>query len=209
MQVYLDNEPYDLTCSEQMTIGQVVDQVKSALPDEQRMLVAVRCDGQDVLPDRLETVLAESVDRYEKLELETSSPWDLAASALSGAGELFAETQGLIEQVVDLLNQGQTTRAMDLLGNCLQVWNQASETVRRTAQLVGLDLDRIVVAGQPISDVFAKLREQLGSVKESLEGRDYVLLADILQYEVPATAQQWQQMIQVVLDQVETARQQA
>ncbi len=209
MQVYLDNEPYELTCSEQMTIGQVVDQVKTALPDRQRMLVAVRCDGQDVAPDRLDTVLGESVDRYEKLELETSSPWDLAASALSGAGELFSETQGLIEQTVDLLNQGQTTRAMDLLGNCLRVWNQASETVRRTAQLVGLNLDQIVVAGQPISEVFTKLREQLSSVKESLEGRDYVLLADILQYEVPATAQQWQQMIQAVLEQIETARQQA
>jgi hypothetical protein len=151
--------------------------------------------------------MEEAADKYETLEFETGSPWDLATGALEGAGALFGETRGLMTEVVELLNQGQTTRAMDLLANCLQVWHQASESVRRTSQLIGLDLDGVTVAGEPVAGLFSKLGEQLNGVKEALEGRDYVLLSDIVQYELPATTEQWQQMIQVILSRIETNRQ--
>ncbi|MFQ6048377.1 MAG: hypothetical protein ACE5K7_03325, partial [Phycisphaerae bacterium] len=167
-----------------------------------RVLVGIRCDGRDVSPAQIEEVLSQPAHRYERLEFQTGSPRRLAADALQHAAELFAETHNLAAQAVELLNQGQTTRAMELLGSCLSIWNQVSESVRKTVRLLGLDLDSMVVGQQPLPELFSALREQLGSIRDALEARDYVLLADILQYELPGLAQRWQQMISTIRQQV-------
>ena len=202
MQVYLDDELLDPHTDAQTTVGDVVEQVKTQLPTQQRMLVAIRCDGQEVASEKLEDVLASPIGSYAKVELATTSPRQLAVDALEGAAALFGETSGMTREVVELLNQGQTPRAMKLLGSCLDAWNQAGDSVRRTAQLLSLDLDTMQVEQQPLPELFDVLREQLTGVKEAIEGRDYVLLADILQYELPQTAERWERMIHAVRDRV-------
>jgi len=202
MQVYLDDEPFDPQTDAQTTVGDVVEEVKGHLPTQQRMLVAIRCDGEEIASEKLEDVLASPIGSYAKVELATMSPRQLAVDALEGAAALFGETSGMTREVVELLNQGQTPRAMKLLGSCLEAWNQAGDSVRRTAQLLSLDLDAMQVEQQPLPELFDVLREQLNGVKEAIEGRDYVLLADILQYELPQTAQQWERMIRAVRDRV-------
>jgi hypothetical protein len=206
MEVYLDDEPFHPQTHPQTTVGDVIEQAKTRLPSEQRMLVAIRCDGQEVPSERLEDVLASPIDAYAKVELATTSRQQLAIDALEGAAALFGETSGMTGDVVELLSQGQTARAMKLLGECLEAWNQAGDTVRRTAQLLSLDLDTMQVEQQPLPELFGVLREQLNGIKEAIEGRDYVLLADILQYELPQTAQQWERMIRAVRDRVGQAR---
>ena len=202
MQVYLDDEPFDPQTDAQTTVGDVVEEVKGHLPTQQRMLVAIRCDGEEIASEKLKDVLASPIGSYAKVELATMSPRQLAVDALEGAAALFGETSGMTREVVELLNQGQTPRAMKLLGSCLEAWNQAGDSVRRTAQLLSLDLDAMQVEQQPLPELFDVLREQLNGVKEAIEGRDYVLLADILQYELPQTAQQWERMIRAVRDRV-------
>jgi len=207
MRVYVDDEPYAFEPGEPVTIGQVAERIKASMPQGERMLVAIRCDGEEVSAGRLAEVLGEPVDRYGRVDFETGSPRVLAADAVRQAGDMFEEGRGLLEHVVELLNQGQTTRGLELLGNCLNVWNQAGESVRRTAQLIGLGLDAMTVDGQPLPELFAGLREQLNSIKAALEGQDYVLLADILQYELPDSTQRWQGMIQTVLEEIESGGQ--
>ena len=54
-----------------------------------------------------------------------------------------------------------------------------------------MNLDEVTVQGTPSVDIIGGLRDRLAQIKESLEARDYVMLADILQYEIGDTVQNW------------------
>jgi len=94
MQVYLDDEPFDPQTDAQTTVGDVVEEVKGHLPTQQRMLVAIRCDGEEIASEKLKDVLASPIGSYAKVELATMSPRQLAVDALEGAAALFGRPAG-------------------------------------------------------------------------------------------------------------------
>ena len=203
MEVYVDGTVYAVETAGTTTVSEVIQQIKEQLPCDDRIIVSVSCDGQLVEPERLNEVLTSAATAWGRLDFAAESPWDLGGAALRDASELFSEALGSMGQAADLLGQGQTVRAMEVLGANIAAWSQAVESVRRTAQLLGMKLDDMTIGDQLVPAMFDTVRELLSGVKESLEARDYVTLTDILQYELPATGEQWQAMIHAMLDRIE------
>jgi hypothetical protein len=92
---------------------------------------------------------------------------------------------------------------MELLGNCIGVWNQVQESLVKSAGLLGLDLSGLHVEGKKVNDLMEEFAAQLRQVKEALENRDYVQLSDILQYELQDVAPRWQGLLDQVVEQID------
>ena len=54
-----------------------------------------------------------------------------------------------------------------------------------------------------VADVMSRLAAVLGTLKEAMESRDHVLLADILQYEMDDILRQWEVMLDAVIEHIE------
>src|SRR5882672_1975488 len=182
MSVTVDHQPLQAEKLGLRTVGQVL----AHLQKDNRLVVHVLIDGQEPDLTRMGTVRRETIDGHE-LFIETADPRQLAIEALSEVGEQLKEADRLRIEASDLLQRDAHVKAMEKLSGCFSTWQHAQESVLKTAQLLRLDLADVRVSGRPLTEVVSEFAAQLRQIKSALENRDFVLLNDILTYEVVQT----------------------
>ncbi len=203
MHIYVDDNPYAVSGLADKTLRQIAVDIRQDLTLKKRMLVAIYTNGQLVPSGELEAVLDSPAGRYEKVDFQSAVPQTLAREVLKRARELVEEAVPLCQQAGEMLSGGQTARAMEVLANCIGVWNQVQESLIKSAGLLGLDLSSLKVEGRKVNDLMDEFAVQLRQVKEALESRDYVQLSDILQYELQDVAPRWQALLDQVVEQID------
>lgn len=200
MEIFVDDKPCPIDVSASQTVGDVLDQILQQARAAGRAVLSVRIDGAEIDGEGLARVLADKTDAYARLDFVTGMAADLAVDALSRVQAMLMELRPAGEQAVEKLNQGQTAEAMDLLGHYFDGWRQAHQAVSQSAQLLHVDLGAMSVDGAPVSDLFKQAVEQLGQLKEALESRDHVTVADILSYEFGETTERWIKLVEAIKD---------
>ncbi len=76
-------------------------------------------------------------------------------------------------------------------------------SVRNAGYILNCDLGTYEIEGRPVRENFSELAGRLRDVRDAFESRDYVLLADILKYEMPDVCRAWRALILSLSDQVE------
>src|SRR5688572_12481483 len=70
--ILIDNQPYQASCSAQKTIRELAQEFCSGgSRASQRVVIDVRCNGEAVPDERLEAVLEMPADDFERLEFQT------------------------------------------------------------------------------------------------------------------------------------------
>jgi hypothetical protein len=195
MQAFLDNEPWDHSLTDGDKLEMLLAAVNRDAADKGRTVIAIQCDGQVVNAEQLTEALSKPLSEFQRVELSSKPVGEVAAAVLDHAGALVQETERNQSDIVELLNEGNTVRGMELLAGSFRLWQQAHEVVLQAVRLGRINLDDVAVEGTPSVDIIGGLRDRLAQIKESLEARDYVMLADILQYEIGDTVQSWRALI--------------
>ncbi len=187
MQVLLDDIESDVKAR---TVGDAIDAVAVLARNRGRLVVDVFVDGarwneQRIASPERQTAVADVV------RLISAEPAELVCQTLADADELQQEA-------ARLLQSDQHTISMDKLNEAISIWLSVQQAIVKGSQLVGLDLDEIVVHDSPISASILRLNEQLKVVRSSLAGRDQIGLADTLLYEFPEVVQEWRDILDVL-----------
>jgi len=172
------------------TVGQVLSHVQR----ENRLVVNLLIDGCEPDLSRLSVVKASPVSG-RNLFIETAEPRAMALEVLDEVDAQLAEADRLRREAVDLLQRNHPAPAMERLSGCFTTWNNAQETVTKTAQLLRIDLDLVMIEMRSLSDVLSDFTGQLREIREALESRDFVTLGDILAYEATQTCTHWRQAL--------------
>jgi hypothetical protein len=129
------------------------------------------------------------------LFIETAEPRAMALEVLAEVEQQLDEADRLKGEAVDLLQRNAAVRAMERLSGCFSTWQHAQESLTKTAQLLRIDLARVKIGVQTLADVVGGFVGQLREVKQAMEDRDFVTLADVLTYEMTQTSRQWREAI--------------
>jgi hypothetical protein len=165
------------------TVGQVL----THLQDGNRLVVQVLIDGQEPDPGQIrERPLAG-----HSIFIETADPLRLALDVIQEARQQLQLAEQFKLQAADLLQQGHTPPALQQLNGCLRAWQDAQDTIHKTAELMRVDLDAVMVAGRPLRQVLEGFAGQLREIRCALERRDFVSLGDVLLYETSHTTADW------------------
>ena len=62
---------------------------------------------------------------------------------------------------------------------------------------------RCALQGRDIMQLLVEIRTKLTEIKDAIEARDYVLLGDILRYELDEPLQSWENMLNAFIEHVE------
>jgi hypothetical protein len=191
MPVTIDHEPL---CTEDLgltTIGHVLSHVHAT---RNRLVVNLLIDGKEPDLDRMSDVKRVLLNGHT-LFIETAEPRAMALDVLSEVEQQLAEADRLKTEAVDLFQRNAATRAMEKLSGCFSTWQHAQQSLLKTAQLLRIDLVRVNVHGRSLHDVLGQFIGQLREVKQAMENRDFVTLADVLTYEMTETTEQWRSAI--------------
>lgn len=198
MSVTVDHQPLLIDQLGLRTVGQVLSHLQKA----NRLVVHVLIDGCKPDINRMDVVRREVLDGHT-LFIETADPKQLAIDALSEVGDQLKEADRLRLEASQLLERNTPFKAMEKLSGCFSTWQNAQESVLKTAQLLRIDLSTLLVERISLTDLLAEFTTQLRNIKMALENRDFVGLNDILRYEATRTSEQWQSALRALRDRID------
>lgn len=195
MQVFLDQRPLESESPSPATLAEWAALASLQARSHDRVIVGISCDGRPVEAERLDSLLDEQAEQFHRVEFNTCRTATLAGAALGQAAEVLGQLCNSQTTAAELLHKGQHERAIEILQTTFAGWNQVQQAVAKSSQLLNWSLDDMTLGDEPISATFQKLADVLGEVRQALENQDYVLLADLLQYEFGPLAARWQQLL--------------
>lgn len=187
MSVTVDHETLEIEDLGFRTVGQVLTHVQR--PD--RLVINLLIDGEEPDLDMIGTVKRSPLAGHT-IFIETAQPRQIALDALDEVEQQLSEADRLKSDAVDLLQIGSVEKAMQKLSGCFSTWQNAQQSIVKTAQLLRINLDSMRVDGLSLSEMVDEFAIQLRQIKATLESRDFVALSDILTYETTQTNERWQ-----------------
>jgi hypothetical protein len=206
MEIWVDDQPYAMTGDAGQTVGDLANEVCATEQGSgPRLVVALRCDGQPVAADSLSTVLQTPAGRFQQLELLTQPVAALVRSTLDQAISVIEESAATRERAADLLSEGQQEPAMRELQKFLGVWTQMQQALLISARAMKIDLDSLAVGDVTLTRVLDTIKHQFNELRGAMEQSDFVVVADILRYELTAPLQQFTGILKHLRDQCEAS----
>ncbi len=195
MSVIVDHEMFAADEMGLQTIGQVLSHVQR----DNRLVVTLLIDGRE--PDlNVMGKLRRQLLLDHTIYIETAAPQEMAIEVLGEVEDQLREAERLRGDAIDLLQHNHVERALQRLSGCFSTWQNAQESVVKTAQLLRIDLEQLHVADQTLGELVNGFTDQLRQIKSALENRDYVLLSDILIYEATETNSRWHSALDAIRD---------
>lgn len=186
VEVYVDEQQQPIPADVAATLADVIEQVRASMRDADRLIVSIARDGRELNEEELTASLTLPAASMGRIDMLTRPARDVAGEVFDHAVALFDATQAPTAEAVELLAQGHTVRAMEILAGNLRSWQTAHESVLHVVRLLSLEMDAAAVE---------RFRSTLSDVKDALINRDFVALGDLLQYEAPAAIQQWRDAV--------------
>lgn len=203
MPVLLDKKPQDPPpyLTNQSTIGEFLKWAYTLLPGG-RVIVKVSLGEHHLegpgLSDARRDILGNAT-----LSLTSADQKELSLTML---GKLAALIQWLAPQhrdVAGLLERGNIPQGLERLQGILSAWHQIQAAYGNLAKLINLSLKDLRVhdlTGELVLDEFCR---QLSEIQGALQNKDFVLLADILQYEMDGAIANWMALLEATLGIIE------
>lgn len=202
MLVTLDGQRLDDAFEAGASLQAVIDRVRaSRLAD--RLVVGVAIDGRPLVDEELRTSLAQPVADGTQIDLESGDVRELVLDALREAAGRLDEAAAGMGEIADVLQSGETARAVGQFGEVLGVWQVCRQTLAECGPLMPIDLETETFAGRPIAQHLAELVETLRELRGAFNAQDMVLLADQIRYEMPALCETWRDLLTHVAAQAE------
>jgi hypothetical protein len=200
MSLLLDRKP--VTVSKSLsTLSDALSWVDDHLP-QGRIVIRVDVDGETVEGPDLSRAKSTSI-KNKNVSVLTGDRKELSLTLLGKLAALIEWLSPQHKDVAGLLESGQTAPALERLNGILSAWHQIQQAYGNLAKMVGITLKTLPVHelnGEAVVDEFCR---QLAEIQTALHNHDFVLLADILQYEMDGAVANWIALLESTLGVVE------
>jgi len=202
MIVTLDGQRVNENFAPDATLEEVIDHIRSAPNNKDRLIISVSVNGQRLDDDQLQGRLNRPLEADAQVDLESGDPVTLVTSALRALADNFAEAEERLPDMADRLSAGDPDQAMRDVGDFIELWQITYRALAQSSGLIGRDLTASARSGRGVQESVQELVLKLTELREALEARDMVLLADLVRHELPPLAQSWSALLSELADEV-------
>jgi hypothetical protein len=202
MRVFLDEQSCTMSpCS----VAEAIAGAAAIADARGRLIVDVMVDGARWSAEQVTAAESQSC-LAEEVRLTSANPGDLVLQTLDDAQSALAQAGVMQRQAAEMIQADAGPAAWDMLNEAVAIWLTVQQAVSHSAELMGLDLDRLTIDSKPSQAVVHRLHEQLRSMRSAMEARDPIGLADTLLYEMPDVVEEWQALLTQLQQQVQRSR---
>jgi len=205
MRLILDQETVELpkVLTQESTIAEFLKWAQGRVA-KGRVVVKVELEGTVLEGPALSQARRDAIG-MGTLSLTTADQKDLSLTMLGKLAALIEWLGPQHKEVAGMLERGQTQAGLDRLKGILSAWQQIQEAYGNLAKMIELPLAELPVHDLNGSAVLEEFCGQLSEIQTALTNQDFVLLADILQYEMDGAMANWMALLEATLGVVEPA----
>ncbi len=178
----------------------ILNQLQQEYISDNEVLIAIELDGQDLDSDSLSRCKYQPANDFKSIHIHCQSRQSYASYGLNVMADRILASDYQRQQAAELLQQGNTTAAMEKMIEYLAIWSTMQETLASACRLMNVDFAQLEIAGIEgcLADHTAELMDKLSEIKTALQSGDLVLLGDVMEYEFPEIAKQWQNILETL-----------
>ncbi len=201
VKIRVNGENLDVDQSGLTDLASLVEKIRTARFEPGELIVSLTVDGERVDVGALEKEGDPTpVSQISSVEIVTiRKPLEKAAELLRGMGEYLGRLSEGAGGVADKFRIGNEEEANTLLGKALDGLGVFTDLVETVKNLSKTDLSLIADEG---GESLAAKEERLLKALKELEGaqinKDWVLVADILEYDVAPLVGEWRRLLPLV-----------
>lgn len=202
MRVFLDNRDMGLSA------GSLAEGLKAGVAAAEaggRVVIEMKADGAEI--GDAELARAAEPTTFNELHLISTDAKSLVRVTLYDAADALDEARARQSAAAEHVQAARTQEALAELQEALTLWQLVRGTVDKSAELLSLRLEQVVVTapGGPEIRLAAEadaLKASLGAVKSALETQDWSALSDALSYDMDERVVTWQRMLRALGDDI-------
>lgn len=198
MPIHIDDQPTEFAAG---SLRELLAAARDQLAPSGRVVVEVRVDGESITGPALEEDTPTKPE--SDIRVYSAMPAELVIGVLEDVRAGLAGAQQMQQQAAELLQQDDPAKALDLVKQSIDAWLQAQQAVGQSAQLLLIDLNAIMVNEQTVLDRMNELISNLTELKDAVVAKDFISLADALQYEWPEITERWDAALGAIVKHIE------
>ena len=191
MNVYIDNQKIDVQIEAQDSLDTVIKTVENFLKDSGRVMFEIKVDGQDI-----GEIEAKDISSIEEVEFFTKSAGIIALESLQEMNDYIERLNAGVKLLVEELNNGDDKQkvskmTLDAINGLEWVYNILCSIE---------NISSINYGDIGFQKPFDRFQDILKDILESLEDKDDMLLADLMEYEIPDSIEEIKEYLPKIYD---------
>lgn len=190
MQVVLDgNRNYEFTREPEDAFAAVVE-LGEYLRQKGRAILSVRADNQEVpSEDLLRRLRGTAVAEIGTLEVTSGEIEALILNCLKELHEVLPELPNACRQLSAVFQSENPDEGFESFEKLAEIWQTIKARQIQLSSAMDIELETLEIDGISIGQHSEELNAYLEEAAKALEGPDYVLLGDLLEYELAPRAE--------------------
>ncbi|GMW03463.1 MAG: hypothetical protein AMXMBFR84_45970 [Candidatus Hydrogenedentota bacterium] len=189
MDLIVDGNRVDVTGDAAAGVKSVLEGLTKFLRTQGRAVVAVSIDGKSLNP----SALAEHIDvpgEVKVLQVSSASIAEMADNTLNELHEALTSLPAACRDLAAVFQGASPEDGFDPFANLASIWGDIKKRENTVIGVLDLSLDTLTLQGSTLASLHNKLNEQLCEAEQALKANDFVLLGDLLEYELAPRAEQ-------------------
>lgn len=190
MNIYIDNSKLDFQIEIDDTLDTIVKSVEEFAKGNGRVVVEVKVDGKDL--GELEN---KGIATIEDIEFFTKSGRIIALEAIQEMNAYIERLKSGSKQLVDEINNGDGGKVSQMTLDAIDGLEWIYNILYSIENISSINYAEI-----GFQKTFDKYQDIIRDILESLEDKDEMLLADLMEYEIPDIVEEIKEFLPKIYD---------
>lgn len=201
MEVYLDGKPLENGLSG-ATLQDMLQSLMDGSETKDRTFREVRVNGQPFEESKLGSAQLLPRESIDRLDVETMDARQVALHFLGNANYYLGAITAAVERVAELFRVSDESEASEQYLAALESLQLFMQVLQTTRDALGLDFGAISAQGFCLEDRLQNLANLVSELLSAQEQEDWVLLADVLQYDLCQQLGDWRRAMPLLREHV-------
>jgi hypothetical protein len=170
--------------------------------DGDRILQEVTINGQLYKEEVFGPAVNLQRESIQRLEVQTIASREVAMHFMSNSTAYLDTIIGSVERVSELFRVSDEQEANESYLQTLESLQLFLQVLQNVRESLGLDFSQAKVGAHTAAQRLERLSELVKEMLSSQEQEDWVLLADILQYDLAGELRAWRNLIPLLKEQI-------
>ncbi len=183
---------------DQAELGSLLEEFVSKRFFRDEFIAKIKINGEEIPEDVMLTMKMKPVADVQSIEINTDTFRAVSIRALDSMDEYVEGLVGLVEQSADKFRTDDETSANKNFINCVEGLQTFIGIIDKVKNINGLDFESMKHSGIAVSVKEQELLQVLNTLFASQKSRDWISLADILEYELAPLIVEWKEILRSI-----------
>ncbi len=183
---------------DQAELGSLLEEFVSKRFFQDEFIAKIKINGEDIPEDVMLTMKTKPVADVQSIEINTDTFRAVSIRALDSMDEYVEGLVGLVEQSADKFRTDDETSANKNFINCVEGLQTFIGIIDKVKSINGLDFESMKHNDGAVSVKEQELLQVLNTLFAAQKSRDWITLADILEYELAPLIVEWKEILRAI-----------